>query len=132
MRIRLMMACLALSLSSSTARAQLFYNGCAAEACVKAYIEKKEKIGEELYLVRTIFLTYHRRNTTNADERNRTAKVSCNKDKPSVAWGSEKARAIDKNLFRKARPKQGKFAEPEKASEQDETTSLWKKVCPSP
>ena len=86
MQRRLMRVCflIFLSLSASEAMAQLFYEDCAEGKCSKAFIEKKEKIGDELYFVRTIYLTYHQLGTTNADEQNRSAKVSCNKNKPTV------------------------------------------------
>jgi hypothetical protein len=132
MQKRLMRVCLSISLSLpvSQAMAQLFYDGCAEGTCRKAFIAKKEKIGDELYSVQTIYLTYHQRGTTNADEQNRSAKVSCNKSKPTVTWGAGKAQTVDKSIFAKPVLKKGKLVEPEKQAKYDETTSLWKKICP--
>jgi hypothetical protein len=128
----LMRVCLSIfvSLSVSDALAQLFYDDCAERICRKAFIEKKEKIGDELYSVQTIFLTYHQRGTTNADEQSRSAKVSCSKSTPTVTWGAGKAQALDKSIFAKPVIKKGKLVEPEKLAKYDETTSLWKKICP--
>ncbi len=127
MRVWLMIA---LSLPVGQAMAQLFYEDCTQGKCGKAFIEKKEKTGDEQYFVRTIFLTYHQLGTTNADEQNRSAKVSCNKKNPTVAWGAGKAQIVDKNIFAKPVLKKGKLVEPEKQAKYDETTSLWKKICP--
>ena len=135
MQMRLMRVGLLIffSLSVSEALAQLFYDDCADGQCRKAFIEKKEKIGDELYFVQTIFLTYHQRGTTNADEQHRSAKVSCNKRKPTVTWGTGKAQIIDKGIFAKnILKKKGKITEPEKPAKYDEATSLWKKICPAP
>ncbi len=132
MQKRLMRVCLSifLSLFVGQAMAQLFYNDCADGKCGKAFIEKKEKIGEELYSVRTIYLTYRQRGTTDAEEQNRSAKVSCNKSKPTVTWGAGKAQTVDKSIFAKPVLKKGKLLEPEKQAKYDETTSLWMKICP--
>jgi hypothetical protein len=119
-----------LSLSATEAMAQLFYEDCGDGKCRKAFIEKKEKIGDELYFVRTIYLTYHQLGTTNAEEQNKNAKVSCNQSKPTVTWGAGKAQLVDKNIFAKPVLKKGKLAEPQKQANYDETTSLWKKICP--
>jgi hypothetical protein len=118
------------SLSVSDALAQLFYDDCAESICRKAFIEKKDKIGDELYSVQTIFLTYHQRGTTNADEQSRSSMVSCNKRAPTVTWGAGKAQALDKSIFAKPVSKKGKIVEAEKQAKYDETTSLWKKICP--
>ncbi len=132
MQKRLMRVCLSicLSLFVGQAMAQLFYNDCADGKCRKAFIEKKEKIGEELYSVRTIYLTYRQRGTTDAEEQNRSAKVSCKKSKPTVTWGAGKAQTVDKSIFAKPVLKKGKLLEPEKQAKYDETTSLWMKICP--
>jgi hypothetical protein len=127
MRVWLMIL---LSLPAGQAMAQLFYEDCTQGKCHKAFIEKKEKTGDEQYFVRTIFLTYHQLGTTNADEQNRSAKVSCNKKNPTVAWGTGKAQIVDKSIFAKPLLKKGKLVEPEKQAKYDETTSLWKKICP--
>ncbi len=133
MRIPVLKACLLIvfSLLHGQAMAQLFFEDCAQGKCRKAYIEKKEKVGDDQYLVRMIFLTYHQPGTTSADEQNRTARVSCNKKNATVTWGSGKPQAVDKSIFAKPTPKKGKVAEPEKQVKYDETTSLWKKICPA-
>jgi hypothetical protein len=118
-----------LSLFVGQAMAQLFYDDCADGKCRKAFIEKKEKMGDELYSVRTIYLMYRQRGATNADEQNRSAKVSCNKSKPTVTWGAGKPQTVDKRIFAKTVLKKGRFVEPEKQVKYDETTSLWKKIC---
>jgi hypothetical protein len=128
LRVSLSMCCCILS---SQAFAQLFYDGCSENKCSKAYIEKKEKIADEQYSVKAMFLTYHKRGTTDADETHKTAKVMCNKNKPSVTWGSEKPQAIDKSVFTKPALKKGKVSEVEKSGKDDETTSLWKSLCPT-
>jgi hypothetical protein len=115
---------------SSQAFAQLFYDECSESKCDKGYIEKKEKIGDEQYSVKTMFLTYHDRGTTNADETHRGAKVYCNKNKPSVNWDKGKPLMIDKKVFSKPLLKKGKTTEMEKPAKDDETTSLWKRICP--
>jgi hypothetical protein len=131
MRIPLKRVCLTivLSLPAGQAMAQLFYEDCSQGKCHKAFIEKKEKTGDEQYFVRTIFLTYHQLGTTDADEQKRSAKVSCNKKNPTVAWGAGKAQIVDKSIFAKPLIKKGKLVEPEKQAKYDETTSLWKKIC---
>jgi hypothetical protein len=132
MRTRLMRMCpfILNSLLAGQAMAQLFYDDCTGGQCRKAFIEKKEKIGDELYLIKTIFLTYHQRGTTNADEESRNAKISCNKARPTVTWGAGKAQMVDKRVFARSAPKKKhRVVEPEKPEKFDETTSLWKKVC---
>lgn len=132
MRVRLLIFSLIFfSLPVSEAAAQLFYDDCAGAQCRKAFIEKKEKIGDELYFVQTMFLTYHQRGTTSADEQHKSAKVSCDKSKPMVTWGSGKARMIDKSILAKNSPKKGKVTESEKPPKYDEAISLWKKICPA-
>ncbi|MGJ0506092.1 MAG: hypothetical protein ACR652_02965 [Methylocystis sp.] len=120
-----------LPLFAKEAKAQLFYEDCAQGKCRKAFIEKKEKIGDELYFVQTIYLTYHQLGTTNAEEQNRSAKISCNMVKPTVTWGrAGKAQIVNKSIFAKPVLKKGKLAEPQKQAKYDDTTSLWKKICP--
>lgn len=118
------------ALLAGEAAAQLFYEDCADGKCRKAFVEKKEKIGEELYSVKTIFLTYRQRGTTNADEQNKSARVSCNRKSPTVAWSGGKPVPVDKSLFAKPSVRKGKVVEPEKQAKYDESTSLWKKICP--
>lgn len=132
MHIPFTRACLLIgfSLLAGQAAAQLFYEDCAQGKCRKAFIEKKEKTGDEQYSVKTIFLTYRQPGTTNADEQNRSAKVSCNRKNPTVAWAGGKPQLVDKSLFAKPTPRKGKISEPEKQVKYDETTSLWKKICP--
>jgi hypothetical protein len=132
MHIPFMRVCLLMvfSLAAEQAAAQLFYEDCTQGKCRKAFIEKKEKTGEDQYSVKTIFLTYRQPGTTNADEQNRSAKVSCNRKNPTVAWGGGKPQPVDKSVFAKPAPRKGKIVEPEKLVKYDETTSLWKKVCP--
>ncbi len=118
------------SICASQALAQLFYDDCTDGTCRKAFIEKKEKVSDDQYLVQTMFLTYRQRHSTDADEQRRSARVSCNKSKPMVTWDSGKAQMIDKKLFAKTNPKKGKITEPEKPAKYDETASLWRKICP--
>lgn len=117
------------SLSASQAVAQLFYNDCAQGRCRKAYVQEKLNIGDKLYRVKTIFLTYRRPGTTDADEENKSAVVFCGKSRPTVTWSDGKAQVIDKGIFANAIHKNGKTALPEAPVHYDETTSLWKDVC---
>ena len=47
-----------------------------------------------------------------------------------MTWGAGKAQIVDKSIFAKPVLKKGKLAEPQKQAKYDETTSLWKKICP--
>ncbi len=134
MQMRLMRVCLSISfsLSLSQALAQLFYDDCTGGKCRKAFIQETQKAGDELYLVRMIFLTYHRAGTTDADEQNRSARVSCSKNKPTVTWGDGKAQIVDKRIFASPGRKKDKVVEPEKPVKYDETNGLWKKICGIP
>jgi hypothetical protein len=112
------------------AMAQLFYDNCSGDECRKGYIEKKEKVGEDLYLIKTIFLTYHKRGTTNADEENRNARISCNKARPTLIWGSGKEQIYDNRAFVRLTAKnRRRVVDSDRPEALDETTSLWKKVC---
>jgi hypothetical protein len=118
------------SLIAGQATAQLFYDSCSGDECRKGYIEKAEKIGEDLYLIKTIFLTYHKRGTTSADEEIRDAKIACNKARPTLIWDSGKVQTIGNRAFSMPAVKtRRRTLEPEKPETFDETTSLWKKVC---
>jgi hypothetical protein len=109
--------------------AQLFYNDCAQGKCRKAYVQEKQNVGNELYRVKSILLTYRRPGTTDADEQNRSAVVFCGKSRPTVTWSDGKAQVIDKGIFANVVRKNGKVTQPEAPVHYDETTSLWKAVC---
>jgi len=110
---------------------ELFYEDCKDTNCVKAYISQKSKISEGQYRITTMYLNYKNRGSNTADEETRTAKVNCDKNTAAVTWGSNKPQKIDKSIFPKATSdKKGKATSSAALKKYDESTSLWKAICP--
>lgn len=110
---------------------ELFYEDCKDMSCVKAYISQKSKISEGQYRITAMYLNYKNRGSNTADEETKTAKVNCDKNTAAVTWGSNKPQKIDKSIFPKATSdKKGKSNSPAAIKKYDETTSLWRAICP--
>lgn len=110
---------------------ELFYEDCKDTSCVKAYISQKAKISEGQYRITAMYLNYKNRGSNTADEETKTAKVNCDKNSATVTWGSNKPQKIDKSVFPKAmNDKKGKASSPAAIKKYDESTSLWKAICP--
>jgi len=110
---------------------ELFYEDCKDTSCVKAYISQKSKISEGQYRITAMYLNYKNRGSNTADEETKTAKVNCDKNTAAVTWGSNKPQKIDKSIFPKATSdKKGKANSPAAIKKYDESTSLWKAICP--
>ena len=110
---------------------ELFYEDCKDTSCVKAYISQKSKISEGQYRITAMYLNYKNRGSNTADEETKTAKLNCDKNSATVTWGSSKPQKIDKSVFPKVTSeKKRKGSSPAAIKKYDESTSLWKAICP--
>ncbi|NBS35489.1 MAG: hypothetical protein EBS82_06600 [Methylocystaceae bacterium] len=114
---------------------ELFYEGCEGSSCSKSFILKKTPERDGVFLVKVMLVKYREKNSTNATEDTSTAKVDCNRNIATVTWENQKASKIDRSIFAKPlkqiKVRKGKLGEPEPEKVYDETTSLWKRVCPA-
>jgi len=124
--------CTTLTMNTLNSQAsELYYEDCKESRCIKSYISQKSKIGDNIYAVSTMSLNYKSRGSNTADEDNKSAKIYCDKVNASVVWGGGKAQKIDKSVFAKpSNPKKGKPTQADATKKYDETTSLWKAICP--
>ncbi len=122
------------TLNVSAHATELFYEGCEGSNCSKSFILKKTPEKDGVYLVKVMLVKYREKNSTNATEDTSTAKVDCNRNMATVTWENQKATRVDRSIFttpkKQTKLRRGKASEPEPEKTYDETTSLWKRVCP--
>ena len=120
-----------LSFGNNAFAEDLYYENCESGNCQKGFLIGKQRTDGNQFNVKVMLLNYRGKGPGEVDEHHKSGKVSCDVNKPTVAWTDSKPQLIDKSIFSKKMNKKVAKLNDEPPKKYDENTSLWKKVCPS-